>query len=181
MKGILFLLAGQAVAQTYGEDTWDDLLDAAGVDGTYTSLGNYPDADLFRIVQAASDALGLPVPAVVRWLGTAVVPAFVQHHPDLYAPHTDTRSFLMTLNTVIHPEVRKLYPSADTPDFEFDASDPEVLYMTYRSTRKLCALAEGLIAGSAAHYGQQAHIDHETCMHEGAETCRLALRFSAAA
>lgn len=180
MKGILFLLAGRAVSEAYGEDTWDALLDAAGLDGAYTSLGNYPDEHLHQIVGAASEALGMPGPAVVRWLGAAVVPTFVQHHGALYAAHPDTRSFLMALNAVIHPEVRKLYPDADTPEFEFDASDPDVLRMTYRSGRRLCALAEGLIEGSAAHYGQRVEIGHEVCMHRGDAACRLDLRFAVA-
>ncbi len=177
MKGIIFRLAGQAVSDAHGEDTWDDLLDVAGAHGSYTSLGNYPDAELFRIVGAASQKLGVPPPHVVRWIGASVVPMMAAQHPDFFAPHTCTRTFLLTLNTVIHPEVRKLYPEAEAPDFDFDTSDPDVLRMTYRSARKMCAFAEGLIEGSARHYGEQVEIGHERCMHSGADACVLALRF----
>lgn len=52
MKGIIFNLAEEVVSDAYGPDTWDDLLDAWGVDGAYTSLGNYPDDDLHRLVAA---------------------------------------------------------------------------------------------------------------------------------
>lgn len=181
MKGIIFRLAGQAVSDAHGEDTWDDLLDVAGAHGAYTSLGSYPDEELFRIVGAASDHLGIPPAGVVRWIGSAVVPAMARQHADFFVPHTDTRSFLLTLNTVIHPEVRKVYPDANAPDFEFDTSDPDVLRMTYRSARQMCAFAEGLIEGSARYYGQRVEITHEGCMSDGAESCRLALRFFPAA
>ncbi len=178
MKGIIFLLAGQAVSQAHGEDAWDDILDAAGVGGAYTSLGNYPDEELGRIVGAASEALGLPAWDVVRWLGEAIVPAFVTHHGSLFDAHSDTRSFVLGLNTFIHPEVHKLYPDSHTPEFVFDASDPDVLRMNYSSKRKLCALAEGLIVGSATHYGEQVGIAHDTCMLRGDECCQLDLRFA---
>ena len=39
MKGVVFNLLEQLVARDYGEDTWDALLDAGGLDGVYTSLG----------------------------------------------------------------------------------------------------------------------------------------------
>jgi hypothetical protein len=96
----------------------------------------------------------------------------------LFQRHQSTRPFILTLNGIIHPEVRKLYPGADTPDFEFDATSPEVLVMIYRSKRKLCALAEGLIEGAANHYGQTVRIDHQQCMHRGDAHCRLDLSFA---
>ena len=47
MKGIIFNLLEEVVTQAHGEEVWDQLLDAAQVDGAFTSLGNYPDEDLF--------------------------------------------------------------------------------------------------------------------------------------
>ena len=43
MKGVVFNLLEQLVARDFGEDTWDALLDASGLEGAYTSLGSYPD------------------------------------------------------------------------------------------------------------------------------------------
>ena len=49
MKGIVFNLLEQLVARDYGEDTWDALLDASGLEGAYTSLGSYPDGDFVKL------------------------------------------------------------------------------------------------------------------------------------
>ena len=38
MKGIVFNLLEEVVTEAYGADAWDSLLDAAGLDGAYTSL-----------------------------------------------------------------------------------------------------------------------------------------------
>ena len=83
MKGIIFNLVEEVVTDRYGEDTWDLLLDAAGLDGSYTSLGSYPDEELFRLVAAASAALGVPADDVVRQLGEGAIPLLVERFPAI--------------------------------------------------------------------------------------------------
>ena len=178
MKGIIFNLLEEAVSQQYGENTWDDLLDAAGLDGAFTSLGSYPDEHLLKLVAAASAALNLPSAAIVRWFGNKAIPLLAAKYPAFFSRHQSTRPFLLTLNGIIHPEVRKLYPGADAPDFDFNDSSPALLVMGYHSKRKLCALAEGLIDGAAAHFGETVSIDHPLCMHRGDASCRLELTFA---
>jgi len=174
LKGIIFNLVEEVVTAAYGEDTWDSLLDEAGVDGSYTSLGSYPDEDLFRLVGAASKALGVEPDAVVRQLGEGALPLLVQRYPQFFEGHESTRPFLLTLNDIIHPEVKKLYPGAEVPDFDFDTSEGGgVLVIGYRSPRQLCALAEGLITGAARHYGERVDVTQPECVKHGAEKCLI--------
>lgn len=177
MKGIVFQLLEEVVTAHHGSDTWDDLIDAAGVDGSYTSLGNYDDQDLGKLVSAASTALKVDGADVVRWFGREALPLLAQKYPQFFEPHTSARPFVLSLNRIIHPEVRKLYPGADTPEFVF-VDDGDVLTMEYRSARRLCAFAEGLIQGAASHYKEAVTIDHPECMHRGHPHCRIQLRFS---
>ena len=102
---------------------------------------------------------------------------WLARYPAFFLGHTDTRSFLLTLNDIIHPEVRKLYPGADVPEFAYDTTSTDVLTIFYSSARKLCALAEGLIHGAAAHYGEDATIAQAECMHQGASRCVLRVSF----
>jgi hypothetical protein len=180
MKGIVFNLLAEVVAMQHGEDVWDDLLQTTGLDGVYTSLGSYPDEDMGKLVEAASTMLDSNPGAILRWFGHAAMPLLAERYPEFYAGHPDTRSFLLTLNDIIHPEVKKLYPGAIPPIFEFDTSDRDVLQIGYRSARRLCALAEGFIFGAAAHYRQSAHIEHPQCLHRGDARCLLLLRLVAA-
>jgi hypothetical protein len=177
MKGIIFNLLEEVVTEELGEDTWDQLLDAAHVEGAFTSLGNYPDEDLFKLVAAASAALRQPPDAIVRWFGVKALPLLAKKYPVFFDRHQSTRPFILTLNGIIHPEVRKLYPGADTPEFDFDISSPDVLVMNYRSTRKLWSLVEGFTEGSAAHFNETVTIRHPLCMHRGDESCRIELSF----
>ena len=178
MKGIVFNLLETVVVREYGEDAWEQLLDRARLEGVYTSLGSYDDSELYALVAVASKELGIDQQEIVRWFGRSALPLLARRYPQLFTPHRDTRSFVLTLNSIIHPEVRKLYPGAIVPDFDFDSSSPEVLAMGYQSPRKLCAFAEGLIHGAADHYGERALIDQSACMLRGDDKCLLQIRFA---
>lgn len=178
MKGIVFNLLETIVSTEHGEDTWDALLESTGLDGAYTSLGSYPDEDLFALVGAASEALAIPPDDVVRWFGRGCLPLFAERYPEFFANHTRTRPFALTLNDIIHPEVRNLYPGAIVPEFAFDATDPDALTMDYVSPRKLCAFAEGLLLGAGDHFGEQVEIVQPLCLNRGDPLCRLMISFS---
>lgn len=178
MKGIVFNLLEAVVTADHGPATWDALLDAAGVDGVYTAIGNYPDDDLMKLVAAASAALKVPPDDVVRHFGRSALPMMAARYSGFFTAHTETRSFLLSLNDIIHPEVRKLYPGAETPDFSFEDGASGALLMDYTSARRLCAFAEGLVEGAARFFGESVTVRHVSCMKHGAPVCRLELRFA---
>jgi hypothetical protein len=173
VKGVVFDLFEQAIVRKHGEDAWDDLLEDAGLLGAYTSLGSYPDADLGRLVEGASGALGMGTQETTRWFGREALSLMAAAYPEFFTPHTSTRAFLMTLNDIIHPEVRKVYPGADVPWFEMGETADGALAMGYASRRRLCAFAEGLIEGAAAYYAEPVRIEQPTCMLRGDDDCSL--------
>ena len=178
MKGIVFNLLEQTVTEKYGADTWESLLDGAKVDGAYTAVGSYPDEELIALVETACAALGVEADDLVRWFGRSALPLLAEKYPDFFRAHDNTRSFLLTLNEVIHPEVRKLFPGAYAPSFTFDESIAGELALAYHSHRNLCSFAEGLIEGSADHFGEAVNIEQTECAKRGGEICNLHIRFT---
>ena len=178
MKGIIFNVFEQLVARDRGEEAWDRLLDDSGLEGAHTSLGSYADGDFVKLIQSASAAWDLPADEVVRWLGREALPVFAERYPEFFEPHETTLEFLLTLNEIIHPEVRKLYPGAEVPVFDHSVLDHRFLTMGYRSDRKLCMFGEGLIEGAAAHFGEQVSIEQPSCMNRGDKRCVLEISFS---
>ena len=178
MKGVIFNLLEGCVRAEHGERVWDDMLEAAALDGAYTSLGSYPDAHLVALMDAAAKALGKSVPEIERWLGQRSITPLAAHYPEFFTSHRETRSFVLTLNDVIHAEVRKLYPGADVPEFEFATSAANQVTLTYRSARRMCRFAEGLIEGAAAHFAEQVAISQTACMLRGDDTCVIACAFT---
>ena len=181
MKGIVFTLLQQVVTAEHGEATWDALIDAAGVDGAYTSVATYPDEEMDALVAAAAAALGIPGDDVLVWFGRSCMPLFAATYPAVFEGHDSARSLILALNDVIHPEVRKLFPGAYVPEFDYDASKPDALQIAYTSKRRLCAFAEGLILGAADHFGETAAVSHTKCMKGGDETCVIDCSFAKAA
>lgn len=177
MKGIIFNLAEEVVVARHGEDAWDAVLEGAGVSGSYTTLGSYPDGDLTAIVASAARLLGTDERSVLRDVAEGAMPLLAERYPRFFTPHTDVLSFVLTLNDIIHPEVRKLYPGADVPTFAYEVHGEDAVTLTYDSARRLCALAEGFVKGAAAHYGQRAVVQHHSCMLSGDPTCRLHCEF----
>ena len=180
MKGVLFNLAEQVVTDGYGARMWDDVLDSAGVEGSYTSLGSYPDAQFHALVAAIADRLDVETQVVVRRVGEGALPLLAARYPHFFAGHDSAHAFLLTLNDIIHPEVRKVYPGADVPEFGFEVPSDAVLIIHYGSPRRLCMLAEGFIHGAARLYAEGLTLTHEICMLQGDPACVLCCVFDAA-
>jgi heme-NO-binding protein len=176
VKGIMFDLLEGAVTRADGADAWDDALDATGLTGAYTSIGSYPDSEFVALVGAVADRSGKSPEATLRWFGQAAMPSLAAAFPEFFAGQNDIRTFVVGLNDVIHPEVRKIYPGANVPDFGFQATGDRVFVLRYGSPRRLCALAEGLIEGAAAHFGQHVMIVQPACMLRGDEVCAIEVR-----
>lgn len=181
MKGIIFNLAEEVVRNAHGEDAWDAVLDGAGLDGSWTTLGDYPDEHLSRVVASAAALLDVDAQTVLRTVGQGAMPLLAARYGHFFTPHNNALSFILTLNGLIHPEVKKLYPGATPPDFGVTESADGTVTMSYTSARKLCALAEGFVQGAATHYGQTVTLTQSDCELRGDARCLIHCRFENAA
>ncbi|MEM7140827.1 MAG: heme NO-binding domain-containing protein [Actinomycetota bacterium] len=158
MKGVIFNVVEEVVTELYDEDTWDALLESAGVDGAYAALGNYPDEELIGIVVAGVEATGIEADTLVRVIGQHALKGLIERMPDSVEGAEDTFTFLRRVNDIIHPEVLKLYPQATPPAFTFH-DHAEGMVVHYRSGRNLPALAAGLIEGCADVFDQDVAVE----------------------
>jgi len=179
MKGVVFNLLSDMVEEKFGLEVWDALLQDTQQDGIYVSTESYPDENLFALVAAASEKSGMPANDLVKAFGEYMFPNFHQQNPGFFTPGMGLKEFLLSVDRVIHVEVRKLHPDAGLPQFEYIDEHDQELTMLYNSPRKLCMLAEGLIAGAATHFETEYTLSHNECMHDGADACRLHLKIAA--
>lgn len=175
MKGVLLNAVEEAVSRRWGDDMWDDLLDACHLQGAYTALGNYPDGELTALADAAAERLQCSSDDVLRLLGRLTLEPLMSRHAGLYETPTSVREFLPGINDVIHPQVLKLYPGASVPRFVLRDSGAE-LELDYLSVRSMCMLAEGLILGVADHCEEAVTVDQPSCKKRGDPRCTIRIR-----
>lgn len=171
MKGVIFNVLEELVIEKAGMEGWNNILLKAGSDGIYTSGDSYPDEELFGLVGQICEALNLDLPTVVGIFGEYLFDQLDARHPTFVKNSTDLKSFLISVDTVIHSEVLKLYQNPNLPRFNYIDAGDKNLTMHYTSPRKLCILAEGLIRGAAKRFGNEISIDHPICMHNGSDHC----------
>lgn len=175
MKGLLFNIVEDVVAEALSADAWDDVIDAAGVDGSYTSLGTYPDADLMAIVGATAEIAGISVDDTLRLAGRLGFKHLAQRAEYLLNGIDGWQQLIEALDDIIHPEVRKIYPDSEVPGFAATAGAAG-LRVVYTSSRGLCALADGLIRGGGEWFNSELDVVHESCANAGDPSCTMLVR-----
>lgn len=175
MKGIVFTTFNDMVEQKIGIDVWDAVLEAVNPEsqGIYTAVEDFPDDELFSMITELSDRTGTPAIELVRAFGQYLFHALAVKHAIFVQQKPDFLEFLKSIDDVIHREVEKLYQNPNLPSIKWEQSDSKSLTLFYRSPRKLCHLAEGLIKGAAEHYGVEYTLRHDVCMHRGSDHCRF--------
>lgn len=176
MKGIIFNIVEEVIVAKLGPGAWDELLTVTGLSGIYTSLGSYPDSELYQLVTACAEMTAAEEPNMLQMIGEESIPLLFERYPKFFLDAPHARAFVLGLNTIIHPEVRKLYAGAACPHFNFVEAE-DTITMGYNSPRQLCHLAVGFIRGLAEHYDEAIEIYQPTCMHDGAPMCHIKLEW----
>ena len=87
----------------------------------------------------------------------------------------------MTVENIVHVEVRKLYIDANPPRFDFEDNHPDHLVINYESSRRLYDLMDGLIEGVGEYFSSPIKYSREIAGRDGGEICKYHLTFSTGA
>ncbi len=160
MKGIVFTEFLDLVEDHYSVDLVEQLIDSSNLPtgGAYTSVGTYDASEMVTLVTGLSELTGTPVPELLNAFGRHLFGRFVTMFPSFFEGINSSVTFLESVQTYVHIEVRKLYNDAELPEFICETPEPGTLKMEYRSSRNLADFAEGLINGCLAHFGEDAEV-----------------------
>jgi len=181
MNGMVYTLFSEMVEGQFGSGTWSSLKESTQPKskGIYVSAEEYADQELVNYIDALSAKTRTAPSELIYGFGEFMLSRLEQTHPEYFENH-DAKSFLKSAHDVIPAEIKKRYPDAVLPVFDYEEQSNGGLVVLYHSPGNLCALAEGLISGTAKHYATSIVCSHDSCMLYGADHCRLALTFSAA-
>ena len=179
MKGIVFKELLNMVEETFGEELTEKILSKSNLEsgGAYTSVGTYDHGEILELVTNLSNETSTPVNGLVKAFGKYMVTVFKKSHPTFFNK-PDVLSFLKTVHGIIHVEVKKLYPDAELPKFEYEEPSENKLIMYYSSSRPFADLAEGLIEGVVESYGESIEISWEDTSNGGNTSRKFVLERS---
>ncbi len=173
MKGAIFIAMNELVEESFGLPVWLNALDKACSDGAYTSAETYDDEALIAIAQALSEDLNTPMPDLLFAFGEFLFGFLYRGHPAYVDRCTEFFEFIESVGSMIHKEVRKLDDEAQPPTVSLQRHSSSEGVLSYRSSRQLCRLAEGLLTGASKHFSINISLEHQQCMHHGADLCLI--------
>jgi predicted hydrocarbon binding protein len=179
MQGIIFNALEEFVLDAADMEVWNDVIEQSQVasGGAYTAGVLYDDAEIVALASTLCDKLGVSLADGLKLFGKFLFGFLLNRGPIELKEYKDTQSLLADLEDVIHKDVKRIHPDAYTPFFEFRRSNDNEGELIYRSDRKMCAVAEGLVEGAAEHFGQQVSMVHTHCTHNGDNDCHWQLSF----
>ena len=140
-------------------------------EGGYRFDASYPDEEVHLIVRGVAEATGKPPDLILEEFAEAMVPGLLAVYGFLINPRWSYLEFLVNTESVIHKGVKLNSPSAKPPAIQARRVGDESVEITYRSRRRLCAVAWGILRGAAAHYGVIVTLTDSQCMLRGDPEC----------
>lgn len=163
MRGVIFTEFVALVEEKFGIVMADQVLRSPGLStgGSYTAVGNYDHREMLTLVSALAERTGLPADELCKIFGEWLFPKLARGFEFGVKPYADAFAFLNALDGLIHEQVRTLYPDAELPHVPVTRCDGRELVMEYRSHRPFADVAEGLLRGCLAWYGEPAALRRE--------------------
>jgi hypothetical protein len=173
MQGVIFDELERFVISELGEPGLTHVRTLTGRHAGYEIGATYPDEELNAIVSAIVEKTGRRPEDVIEAFGFSIVPGLLSVYGFLVNPRWSFVSFLLNAEGVIHRGVKLNTPSARPPALQCDRIGPDSVRITYRSQRRLCPLAKGIVRGAATHYGVEVMISEDRCMLRGDPECLI--------
>ena len=177
MKGIVFTIFNRMIEEKFGLGTWDEMINETHPKshGIYTSGDTYEAQELFSFVKYLSEKTQSHSNNLVFYFGEYMLSQLAKKYPTFFKDKS-FKEFLMSIDKTIHVEVRKIYPDANLPQFNYEDNGEKDFVLLYNSPSKLCSLAEGLIHGASKVYSVNYLLNHSKCLHRDNDCCRLEIK-----
>jgi hypothetical protein len=174
MHGLVMAQLASFLKDRLGEKSWRELRrDTGASERAYQSRQSYPDSEMTGLVDGAVAVSGRVAPDLLRDFGAFLAPTLLRVFKAYVQPGWRTLEVIAHTETAMHKAVRQRDPTATPPHLQATRTAPDRVTVVYRSSRRLCALAEGICLGIARHFEERIEITQTTCMHRGDPVCTL--------
>lgn len=163
MYGLLNQALKEVVLSRSGERVWSNICAVVGVSAEdFELLVPYDDLMTYRLVDAASETLGLSRNEILQMLGSHWVTFTAQQgYGEMMALFgRDLRTCLKNLNRM-HGHMGAMMPDLHPPRFVVEERRPDLLTLHYHSNREgLSPVVAGILEGLAQKYKENIQVTH---------------------
>jgi hypothetical protein len=184
MHGLIFVTWERYLTERFGSRLVEAYRAAIGETAANAPLTQrlYDDALLLAGLEQASTLTRTPPATLLREYGHYFMLNGLTSHLCAYLLNQvrSGRELLLLMRTA-HEQMSRTAEAITPPLFAYETSpeDPNGLVLIYDSPRHLCPLLLGAIEGAAERYGESVWAYEQSCMRQGAATCRFEMSFVA--
>jgi DNA-binding Lrp family transcriptional regulator len=172
VQGVIFDELEKYVVRELGQTGLSRIRDLTGRGtGGYQFDKAYPDDEMFVILRGLVEATKRAPEEMVEEFGEVLASGLLEVYGFLVDPRWSFLEFLLNTDMVIHAGVKLNTPGAKPPLIQALRAGPETVKISYRSRRRLCPLAKGIVRGVAAYYKVAIVLTEELCMLRGDSEC----------
>lgn len=181
MKGIIFVALSEMIQESHGHKLWNQVVQNGQLEseGVYTSASIYNDSEVVQLLSTLSKIFNEDINKLEVFFGRYLFNFFRKKYPDLFVS-LSYKDFLKTLDANIHFEIKKMNPDATPPRMSVLEINEKEIEVIYKSKRKMCRLAEGLLVAAGEMFGEVVTVHHSECMRKGDGRCCLVISVHAA-
>jgi hypothetical protein len=183
MHGLILVTWEKYLARRFGDVFLCEYRDVIGETIALAPLADrvYDDALLLKGVEAASKLTRFSSDTLLCEYGYYFLVNEMTSHRCAYLLNSvqNAQGLLLTMRAA-HAQMRRVPDGLTPPVFKYEhvTSTSNQFVLIYDNHRHLCPLLWGAIKGAADLYNERAHIVEQTCMRQGAPTCRFKVAFS---
>lgn len=177
MKGLVIVEYLKFLEAEYDYSLVDKVIESSNLPdgGAFTTVGSYHYSQMFNLVSNTSRITERNIDDLFFEFGKFIFQAFVMGHSQFFSSANSSFDVFRSLDSYIHPEVRKLYPDAELPKFTVEREEGNEMIFVYESARKMSSLASGLIDACMIHYDEDGRVDKHNIDNDG-EIVRFRIR-----
>ena len=153
MKGLLFCEFIEFLENQVGEEEAQEIVESAELasEGAYSRVGFYDYQELIQLLVKTASFTEKDASVLLQGFAEHLFDVFHRDYDAFFAVSNSAAEMLKTIDDHIHVEVKKLYPDAELPKFDYEEIDDE-LHLHYRSPRPLAAVAHSLVLACLKFY-----------------------------
>lgn len=156
MKGIILSEFVEFLEITLGVDTAQSIIDDSGIKsgGAYSRVGQYDYQELIQLLTQTVNETSTQAVDLLEPFADHLFEMFKRDYSVFFEGVSSAAEMLTQIDNHIHVEVKKLYPDAELPKFEY-VKTGDKLVLDYTSPRPLGAVAQALVGACIKFFGNQ--------------------------